>query len=191
MKKFTAIMLGLLMIIGLAACTQKQPEPESQDESGIMSEQVVRAFLEALPDDPMEDGGIGFVVNTADGVVHEDLWDAFKAEAAAGTPSQVMLGGYNMQGEGIYYCLTFDGDKYILYIDNSRDSGFGGEDTWRVYTAKNLFDIEWDLEEEDGMFHYRSAFISDIEGDRNDPEVRFNFDHDQFAVWGRRDPVAQ
>ncbi len=101
-----------------------------------------------------------------------------------------MLAGYNMQGEAIYSCLTFDGEKFILYTDNSRDSALEGENTWRVSTAKHLYDSEWDEEEEDGKFHYRSTFISDGEYAENDAEARFDFDHDKIAVWGRRDPIA-
>ena len=125
-----------------------------------------------------------------DGTVNEDLWDSFKEEAKAGTPTQVMLAGYNMQGEAIYSCLTFDGEKFILCTDNSRDSALESENTWRVSTAKHLYDIEWDEEEEDGKFHYRSTFISDGKYAENDAETRFDFDHDKIAVWGRRDPIA-
>ena len=182
MKKFFAILLSCILVLGLSACKVKEEEPAS-DGIDYRNIDEVTAFLTSLPNEVGPETK-GIVVNAPERVYNEDLWDAFLKETSEGKPAQVVIAAHDMYGNVIYTLLYFDGENYTTTSDWSRNE-YREDDFIRTYTAKHVYDITWDEEEGGETFNYRSIFITDGEYEEVTPDIRFDFDHEQVAVWGR------
>ena len=164
--------------------------PEETPETGTGKEFDAEAYLLSLPDDPAERNDI--VICSFKGILHEDLWDSFFADAEAGKEASVTICNYTVEGDPVYTYLTFTDGQYTAVTDNSRDA-FGVPEMVTV-TKQYINDLQFEKEEEasGGMrtYRYRYAFLTDRRiGPDEDIEAFLASDTEWVYLFGLSEPL--
>ena len=183
--KYFRLMFVLLLLCGCAA--------RQEEESEEMDGDPIEVHFSSLPDKPGEDDEI--FVSANDGIHNEEVWDEFLERTEEPEVCQVTVARYTIEGDVIYELLVHDGDAFVLYTDNSRDS-FGSYEGIREEKRNFLYDLAYITNEETtgGVKPYmnRYAFISD-EDLKDENEVKAFLDqrfageeNDMVLVWSNQ-----
>ena len=175
----------LIVLFLLCGCTQAAEEEAEPEEEG-----TVESYLLSLPEKPSEEDGIFVCAN--DGLHYEEIWDEFLEKTENEEVCEVTVGRYTIEGDVIYELLVHDGERFILYTDNSRDQ-FGKSEGIGSESRSFLYDMAYVTNEKSGdqirSYMNRFAFLSD-EDLKDEEEVmafldehREGKDDDMVTVW--------
>ncbi|MBD5556618.1 MAG: DUF4362 domain-containing protein [Roseburia sp.] len=94
-----------------------------------------KTFLASLPND-IEQAKTRDDLLLRDEDINYDLWDTFYENVQSETQASLLLGSSTVEGDLIYTYLYYDGIKFYLLFDNTRDKwrGTGSEYEEAVYT---------------------------------------------------------
>lgn len=121
--------------------TRKEYEQARQEALEIASElktletlEAQKTFLASLPND-IEQAKARDDLILRDEDINYGLWDAFYEDVQNQTPASLLFGGSTDEGDLIYTYLYYDGAKFYLLFDNTRDKlrGTGPEYEEAVY----------------------------------------------------------
>ncbi len=153
MKKW--IILFLIAVLCLGGCKKEEPKEEIADKKDP------HAYLASLKDKPSKEDDVFIVAN--DGTYNEELLDAFLEKCEKKEDCDLVIARYTIEGDVIYELLGYDGERYTLYYDNSRDSYAGTLPD--PLSRKYLYELDYITMEEMGdaqkPFRNHFAFLSD------------------------------
>ncbi len=156
MKKVLVILLILSVLSG---CRNEKVKEEIKGEETPIPE--VKQ-LQKLPDHPKEEDGIFIITNGE--TYNEDLWNAFREKTEKQENGELIIARYTIEGDVIYELLKYDGEKFTLYYDNSRDS-FAGTLSVDPATRKHLYELDYvtleEMNDTQKPFRNHFAFLSD------------------------------
>lgn len=138
MSKRMISVISLVSMLLLCGC-QKTDHKQT-----LMPDNETEEYLLTLPDQPSENDQYFLVTNG--GLVNEDLWYEFLDSCSQGKAVDLTFGQYTIEGDVIYTLLSYDGDRYIATMDNSRDQF--GKPQFFEYEGKHLNYFEWTTMEE-------------------------------------------
>lgn len=94
------------------------------DQSANPEFEKIKALLQTYPGEYTEIlKQDNFFIHTFEGPVRGQLrWDEFLRNTEAGQKDSIVLVQFTVEGDPIYYYLSFEGDSYYLVTDNSRDA---------------------------------------------------------------------
>ena len=155
MKKELIVALLLLTVSGCQSEEKKEETPK------IASSIPEVKRLEELPDYPEAEDAIFIITNGE--TYNEDLWKKFKENTEEQESAELIIARYTIEGDVIYELLRYDGERYTLYYDNSRDSYAGILPD--PLSRKYIYELDYITMEETGdvqkPFRNHFAFLSD------------------------------
>ena len=172
MKRIIIVLFVLLLLCGC----QKQKQEE------IVSEDEEETYLVSLPDKPSESDEI-FLVRNGD-LLHKELWDDFLKDYEEGNDCEIVYGAYTIEGDVIYYSLTFKDGTFELVSDNHRDQF--GVPSFEHLNGKYLSYFEWVSKEEysDGIHDANNylAVLDDV-AYKSQEEIYDQLKKDNTFIW--------
>ena len=156
MKKVLIIALTLLVLNG---CQKDKIREEVPSEETVIPEVEQ---LQKLPDHPRPEDEIFIITNGE--TWNEDLWRQFREKTKKQEAAELTIARYTIEGEVIYELLRYDGESYVLYYDNSRDS-FAGSLQQDPVSRAYIYELDYitmeEINDTKKPFRNHFAFLSD------------------------------